>query len=138
MPSLGDNLHTGMERVPSHTRTMKTRHEKLVRDRIPEILAEPGIPHETRVADRPELEGLLLAKLEEETAEYLAATGDRARTEELADILEVVLGLGSLCGADRDSLERVRALQAAARGTFNAQMVLISTGVDEQDLNPIA
>ena len=116
---------------------MKTRHDKLVRDRIPELLAERGIPHEIRVADRTELPALLHAKLEEEAAECLAATNDAARIEELADMLEVVLGFGRFCGADRDSLERVRAQKAIERGAFDARIVLISAGTDEENARPI-
>jgi len=55
---------------------MKTHRGKLVRDRIPELLAERGITDEVRIADRLELPTLLPAKLEEERAEYLAATDD--------------------------------------------------------------
>lgn len=110
---------------------MKTHHDKLVRDRIPELLAQRGIPHEIRVADRMELPTLLHAKLEEETAEYLAAIDDEARIEELADVLEVILGLGRFYGTDRDSLERVRARKAVERGAFEARIVLVSAGTDE-------
>lgn len=110
---------------------MKTHHDKLVRDRIPELLAERAIPHEIRVADRMELPTLLHAKLEEETAEYLAAIDDEGRIEELADMLEVILGLGRFYGADRDSLERMRAQKAVERGAFEARIVLISAGTDE-------
>jgi predicted house-cleaning noncanonical NTP pyrophosphatase (MazG superfamily) len=79
-----------------------------VRDRIPELLAERGVPFEARNASKAELPGLLLAKLDEEIAEYLADAGDLARAEELADVLEVVVGVGGLCGADRDSVESLR------------------------------
>jgi hypothetical protein len=40
-----------------------------VRDRIPELLAERGVPFEARNASKAELPGLLLAKLDEEIAE---------------------------------------------------------------------
>ncbi len=73
---------------------MKTHENKLVRDRIPELLAERGVPFEARTASKAELPGLLLAKLDEEMAEYLAAADNLARAEELADVLEVVVGLG--------------------------------------------
>jgi predicted house-cleaning noncanonical NTP pyrophosphatase (MazG superfamily) len=111
---------------------MKTHENKLVRDRIPELLAERGVPFEARTASNAELPGLLLAKLDEEIAEYLAAADDLARVEELADVLEVVVGLGGLCGADRDSLENLRARKAEERGAFEAHVVLISTGAADE------
>jgi predicted house-cleaning noncanonical NTP pyrophosphatase (MazG superfamily) len=109
---------------------MKAHHDKLVRDRIPELLAEQGIPHEIRVADRSELATLRNAKLEEETAEYLAATEDEGRIEELADVLEVILALGNFYGADHGSLERAREQKAVERGAFEAGIVLVSAGAD--------
>jgi predicted house-cleaning noncanonical NTP pyrophosphatase (MazG superfamily) len=115
---------------------MKAHHGKLVRDRIPGMLAERGIPHEIRVADRTELPALLHAKLEEEAAECLAATNDAARIEELADMLEVILGLGRFYGADRDALERARAQKAIERGAFEARIVLISAGTDDENVGP--
>jgi predicted house-cleaning noncanonical NTP pyrophosphatase (MazG superfamily) len=110
---------------------MKTHDDKLVRDRIPELLAGRGITYEVRSADRQELPTLLLAKLHEETTEYLAATDDESRIEELADLLEVILGFGSLHGADRARLEQVRARKAVERGTFDDGIVLLSTGKDD-------
>lgn len=100
--------------------------EKLVRDRIPEMLSGRGIPYEVRVADRSEMAALLRAKLVEEAAELSSARDSTARIEELADVLEVVLALGRLYGIDRESLERVRAVKAVERGTFEARIVLIS------------
>jgi len=100
--------------------------EKLVRDRIPEMLSGRGIPYKVRVADRSEMAALLRAKLVEEAAEFASARDAKAGIEELADVLEVVLALGRLYGIDRESLERVRAEKAVERGTFEARNVLIS------------
>jgi predicted house-cleaning noncanonical NTP pyrophosphatase (MazG superfamily) len=105
---------------------MVSSGEKLVRDRIPELLSGRGIAHEVRVADPSELAALLQAKLSEEAAEFVAASDSQARIEELADVLEVVLALGRLDGIDRDSLEIVRAAKAAERGGFEARIVLVS------------
>ena len=113
-------------------RTMKTHHDKLVRDRIPELLSGREVIYEARTATRAELPALLLSKFNEEIGEYVAAADDRARIEELVDVLEVVVSLGRLCGVDRDSLERFRATKAAERGAFEAGVVLISTGEDDQ------
>ena len=103
---------------------MGSSTEKLVRDRIPEILAGRGLVQEFRVADPSEMLGLLRAKLAEEAAEFLAATDARARIDELADLLEVIRALGRLCGSDPDALEAARARKAAERGAFEAGIVL--------------
>ena len=111
---------------------MRTYHNKLVRDRIPELLSGREVPYEARTATSAELPSLFLAKLDEEIREFLAAADDQVRVEELADVLEVIVGLGRLCGADRDSLERARARKADERGAFEAGVVLVSTGEGDQ------
>ena len=70
--------------------------EKLVRDKIPQIIRETGAEPLVRVADEAEYVQLLRRKLLEEVGEFL----DSGATEELADILEVVLALASQHGVD--------------------------------------
>lgn len=94
--------------------------EKLVRDRIPEIIEAAGGVPAVRVADEPEYRALLRSKLYEEVGEY-AATGDPA---ELADVLEAVLALARVHGLDPLELDRMRAAKADARGGFGGRRVL--------------
>lgn len=67
--------------------------EKLVRDRIPEIIRENGehceIDRQYRKAAPEEMKDLLIAKLREEVEEYAA----NPSVGELADIGEVLLAL---------------------------------------------
>ncbi|MFF3691071.1 nucleoside triphosphate pyrophosphohydrolase [Streptomyces sp. NPDC002187] len=65
-----------------------SRHGKLVRDRIPQIIREDGAEPVTYTAGREEYRGRLRDKLGEEVAEFLEADEDSA-PEELADVLEV-------------------------------------------------
>ena len=60
--------------------------QKLVRDRIPEIINESGRHCSVRVLDDAEYYIELKRKLVEEVDEFLAETN----LEELADILEVI------------------------------------------------
>lgn len=95
--------------------------EKLVRDRIPEIVAAAGRPDTPcRTASEKEFPRLLEAKLREETEEYLQSS-DPA---ELADILEVVYALGRIRGESPSDLERRRGEKAAARGGFARRLVM--------------
>ncbi|WP_242614059.1 nucleoside triphosphate pyrophosphohydrolase [Actinomadura roseirufa] len=96
------------------------RSEKLVRDRIPEIIQETGRAADFRTADADEYPALLRAKLYEEAGEYVA-TGDPA---ELADLLEVVHALASLHGITLGELEQQRSAKAALHGGFTARLVL--------------
>lgn len=63
--------------------------EKLIRDRVPQIIRAQGDEPIVRIADPCEYRELLRAKLVEEAHEV--ATADDAHVpEELADVLEVV------------------------------------------------
>ncbi len=68
------------------------KYTKLVRDKIPEILDEKGIPYEKTIASGKELRDWLMLKLEEECGEFKEAKN----VEELADILEVIKALQNL------------------------------------------
>jgi predicted house-cleaning noncanonical NTP pyrophosphatase (MazG superfamily) len=112
-----DRRHGGL---PHRTNESTGRTEKLVRDRIPDIIRASGRTPRTRVADPSEHAGLLRAKLSEEVAEYMAS-GDPS---ELADILEVVHALAALDGLTPAALERLRAEKATERGGFTQRHVL--------------
>lgn len=96
------------------------RREKLIRDRVPELLKAAGEEPDLRVADRAELPGLLLAALYEE-ADGFAADPSPA---ELADLLEIVLALADAIGCGAEGLERAREAAAAGRGGFAGRLVL--------------
>ena len=69
-------------------------YNKLVRDKIPQIIEEKGGKAEIRILSDEEYRTFLEAKLDEEVAEYHR---DQC-AEELADILEVVYALAaSIC-----------------------------------------
>ena len=75
------------------------KYNKLVRDRIPEIIAEDGREPATRILDEDEYIAELERKLREECEEVIAAgDGDTAehRLEELGDVLEVMLALAKI------------------------------------------
>lgn len=96
------------------------RREKLVRDRIPEIMRTAGDDPEVRAAGDGEDGTLLRTKLFEEAGEY-AASGD---PEELADVIEVVYALAATAGLTPADLERLRAAKAARNGAFQHRWVL--------------
>src|SRR3954463_998238 len=87
------------------------RYDKLVRDRIPEIITAAGERPVTRVADPIEYRALLRAKLVEELHEFLESE-DPA---ELADVLEVVRALAADLGSSTEALEEIRRRKAAER-----------------------
>jgi len=72
---------------------MEIIYNKLVRDKLPEIIRQHGkTPVLRKVANQDELAQLLVAKLEEEVAEYR----ESGNPEGLADILEVIRALSAV------------------------------------------
>ena len=98
---------------------MKT-YNKLVRDRIPELIEANGHKCETRVLNDDEYLIELKNKLQEEVNEFLESDS----VEELADILEVVHSLSAQFGTNIESVEETRSNKANKRGTFNNKIFL--------------
>lgn len=93
---------------------------KLVRDRIPQIISEAGGSPNVRELDDRAYHAALRKKLLEETHEFL----DSGRTEELADILEVVYALAVSEHLTPFELEAVRQKKRSERGGFNRRLLL--------------
>ena len=106
---------------------MTKTYNKLVRDRIPEIIEASGEYCKTQIlSDEPYLK-MLDAKLDEELAEY-----HKDQTiEELADLLEVIRATTTARGYTLEELEAVRAEKAEKRGGFEKKILLIETRNDE-------
>ncbi|MBN2567377.1 nucleoside triphosphate pyrophosphohydrolase [Candidatus Woesearchaeota archaeon] len=94
--------------------------DKLVRDRIPEIIRKDKQVPKTHVADAVEYRKRLLEKLYEEVDEF-SESGD---VDELADILEVVKALSEEKKVPWKELERMRMEKAERRGGFSERIVL--------------
>ena len=95
--------------------------EKLVRDKIPEIIRESGEIPKVRIANADELDILLRKKIVEEAREFLVS-GD---TEELVDIQEAIDALLQLRKADTAMIEMQRHSKLLARGGFSKGFVLL-------------
>lgn len=95
-------------------------YNKLVRDKIPEIIKVNGSKPITRVLNEEEYLKELIQKLIEETREFEAEPS----LEELADIQEVVFALLNALHASKESLEAVRVNKAAERGAFKKRIYL--------------
>lgn len=100
--------------------TDSTTYDKLVRDRIPEIIDASGEHPVTHVADDAEYERRLGDKLLEEAAEF-DESGD---LEELADVLEVIDAILAFDGSSRAELDEQRREKRENRGGFDERVVL--------------
>ena len=98
-----------------------TKHNKLVRDRIPEIIEASGKTCVTKILSAEEYLRMLDAKLDEELAEY----HQDQNIEELADLLEVIYAAAVARGYTLEQLEEVRANKAEKRGGFQKKIFLV-------------
>lgn len=95
-------------------------YNKLVRDKIPEIIENSGKKVITTVLNQEEYLTELDRKLNEECAEYQQ---DKS-IEELADMLEVIYAITVARGYSVEELEQVRREKAEKRGGFNGRIFL--------------
>ncbi len=96
------------------------KYNKLVRDRIPEIIEASGKTCVTEILSDEEYLKMIDAKLDEELAEYHRDQN----IEELADLTEVVHAAVIARGYTLEDLERVRAEKSAKRGGFQKKILL--------------
>ena len=98
-----------------------TIYNKLVRDKIPEIMLSKGETPITKILNNVEYVVFLEKKLDEEVAEY----HNSKDIEELADILEVVYALCKSKGYSVDELLSVYQKKHDVRGGFSDKIFLI-------------
>lgn len=102
---------------------MKVPYNKLVRDRMPEIIRADGHQPVTRILDQAEYRSALVAKLLEEAQEASAAPAGDLPTE-LADVLEVMQALVSDLGMTWEVFLSIAASKRAERGAFDHRIFL--------------
>lgn len=102
------------------------QYNKVVRDRIPEIIRADGKDVKYDIVSKEEAITGLEAKLLEELREYT----ENRELEEMADILEVMHGILYLRGIDWDELEQIRLKKRKERGGFEQCIRLL--GVTER------
>jgi predicted house-cleaning noncanonical NTP pyrophosphatase (MazG superfamily) len=100
----------------------KVVYNKLVRDKIPEIIEASGKTCETEVLSDEEYLQMLDKKLDEELSEY----HKEQNIEELADLLEVLYATAKARGYSIEELEQVRIEKQKARGGFDKKILLKS------------
>lgn len=95
-------------------------YNKLVRDRIPEVIKESGKTCEIEIVNGIEKQELLEKKLLEEVKEYI----EDKNLEELADVMEVLFGLANELGYSEDDLLNKRNGKLQERGGFKEGIFL--------------
>jgi predicted house-cleaning noncanonical NTP pyrophosphatase (MazG superfamily) len=99
------------------------KYNKLVRDKIPEIIKSKGAVPISHIANDEEYRQKLKEKLQEEVDEFLKDSNQ----EELADILEVIYALCEFEDIDFNQLELLRKDKSQKRGGFKDKIILDET-----------
>ena len=98
-------------------------YNKLVRDKIPEIIEADGRKCKTEILSEEAYLKMVDAKLDEELTEY----HKDQNIEELADLLEVIYAAAQAKGYSVEELERVRVAKVEKRGAFKKRILLKET-----------
>ena len=103
-------------------------YNKLVRDRIPEIILSSSRKPITSVLDKDNYKKELDKKLQEELQEYLKDDN----VEELADLVEVVYAILDFKNVSIQEFERIRNEKVTQRGAFKDRIFLERVEEDGQ------
>jgi predicted house-cleaning noncanonical NTP pyrophosphatase (MazG superfamily) len=106
---------------------MSRVYNKLVRDKIPEIMQSDGEIPEIEILNDDKYEKALNKKLLEECSELLNAKEKKSKIEEVADILEVLNGMAKSIGVKMKEIEKVRLNKRETRGGFEKKVFLKSS-----------
>lgn len=101
---------------------------KLVHDKIPQIIEASGKTPIIRMLDREEYLACLEKKLDEEVCEF----HESKAMEELADILEVVYALAEAHGCSVQELMEIYQRKRDARGGFAERIFLIGNAEKDE------
>ena len=98
------------------------KFNKLVRDKIPDMIINEGFIPETRILSDEEYILELDRKLDEEIEEY----HQDKNLEELGDILEVLYSIAEARGYSIEDLVKLKEEKRNKRGGFSKKIYLIS------------
>lgn len=105
---------------------MKIQHNKLVRDKIPDIIKNSDNQCEISILNDDEYIEALRQKLVEEAKETAIATPQEL-VEELADVMEVIDTLMTAAGIDRETVKEIQKQKRFIRGGFDNRIKLLWT-----------
>lgn len=100
-------------------------YNKLVRDKILEVIEAKGLSYHARILEPSELIKAIKAKMIEEATEFYEAQHKEDSVEELADIMELIHMAIGVLGVSFEELEATRVHKKKARGGFEKGIYLI-------------
>ena len=101
---------------------MNRSYNKLVRDKIPQLIEESGRSYTSRTLDEKEYFDALIDKVIEEIEEYRIS----GLEEEIADVYEALDCLIELKGYEPMHIDYLQLIRKEARGSFKEKILLIN------------
>lgn len=105
---------------------MRMEYNKLIRDRIPEVIRQDGRKCQVTIMPEREYRQALLEKLVEE-AQETAAARPQEMVAELADLYEVIDTIMAVYGIERESVLQEQERKRTERGSFEQRIRLLWT-----------
>lgn len=102
-------------------------YNKLVRDKMPEIMRASGEEPNTRTLSEEEFKKQIRLKLLADAGEARVATTRDELVKELADVLEIVEAIAAVEGVPLDDVRRAQAARRFERGGFEGRTYLVSS-----------
>jgi len=99
-------------------------YNKLVRDKVPDIINKKGAKPIIRIADEEEYVYALKHKILEEAGDLTRAKGDNSELEEVIDIMEAVNAYIKHKKVSVKNAERMRKYKLRKRGGFDRRIIL--------------
>ncbi|HDR7633473.1 TPA: nucleoside triphosphate pyrophosphohydrolase [Bacillus mycoides] len=100
-------------------------YNKLIRDKIPQIIKNNGKTSTTRILPEDEYIKELCKKTQEELTEYLEAKTKPDKLEELSNLPEPINALAEHAGTTLEEINNIRKKKAKERGGFSDRVFLI-------------
>ncbi|EOO75027.1 MULTISPECIES: nucleoside triphosphate pyrophosphohydrolase [Bacillus cereus group] len=100
-------------------------YNKLIRNKIPQIIKANGKTPTTRILPEDEYIKEICKKTQEELTEYIEATTKPDKLEELSDLLELINALAEHEGTTLEEIDAIRKKKAEERGGFQNRVFLV-------------
>lgn len=102
-----------------------TKYDKIVRDKIPEIIRDSGGKCSFHLARQMDACVYLIDKIKEEADELLPMLNRNGAIDELADLQEVIIALAEKQNYTIEQVEKVRVIKRRERGGFDQNIILL-------------
>ena len=104
---------------------MIKKYNKLIRDRIPEIIKEAGWVPKVRTLRKGEFLNAVIKKVFEEAGELIQAKDKKGIINEIVDIQELIDALTLEIGLSKPKIKKLQAIKRKKRGGFKKRLFLI-------------